>query len=153
MPKENASKCQALRERSSLNPRPERVRDPLFGEEEFFDPRDLVQVKYEMLRRVRREEQTIGQASSDFGFSRPAYYKAQEAFEREGLAGLIPRKRGPRRRHKLREEIVVFLEELQEKEGRTSSPTLVERIEERFGLRVHKRSIERALAAAKKKRR
>jgi len=150
---ENDSKCQALREHWSLNPRPEKVKDPLFLEEEFFDPRDFVQVKYEMLRRVRVEEQTVTEASSAFGLSRPAYYKAQETFEREGLAGLIPRKRGPRRRHKLSKEVVRFLEETLEREGRLSPGTLVELVEERFGLRVHRRTIERALGAAKKKQR
>lgn len=151
MAHENALKCQALREHWSLNPRPEKVKDPLFLEEEFFDPRDFLQVKYEMLRRVRVEEQTVTKTAFAFGLSRPTYYKAQETFEREGLAGLIPRKRGPRRRHKLSEEVVMFLEETLEREGQLSPRTLVERVEERFGLRVHRRTIERALASAKKK--
>jgi hypothetical protein len=46
-----------------LNPSPERVTDELF--QEFFDPRDLVQVKYEMLRRVQTEGQPVGRSAID----------------------------------------------------------------------------------------
>lgn len=45
-------KVRALRS-SRVNPRPEAVSDPLFAGSEFFDARDLVQVKYEMVRRVQ----------------------------------------------------------------------------------------------------
>lgn len=147
------SKSEELRRRYSLNPRPERVTDPYFTEDAFFDPRDMMQVKYEMLRRVRVDEQSIQQASSAFGLSRPAYYRAQSAFDREGVAGLLPKKRGPRHRHKLSAEVVSYLEEVLVQQGRFSSQALVTRVFERFGIRVHKRSIERALAASKKKRR
>ena len=46
-------KRQTLRRHGTLNPEPESVTDPLFHGNDFFDPNDLVQVKYEMLRRVR----------------------------------------------------------------------------------------------------
>lgn len=146
----DSKRCE-LREQFSLNPRPDRVTDPLFLEDEFFDPRDLVQVKYEMLRRVSVEEESITRAASAFGFSRPAFYQARKAFERVGLVGLVPRKRGPRRRHKLSGEVVAFLEKTLRLEGRLSSQILVKRVEERFGIRIHKRSIERALPGLKKK--
>jgi hypothetical protein len=65
-------------------------------ENEFFDPLDLVQVKYEMLRRVRADHKSIRRAAQDFGFSRPSVYRARAAFERAGLPGLLPAERGPR---------------------------------------------------------
>jgi hypothetical protein len=46
-------KLTILRQSHTLHPRPDQVRDPLFTSgSPFFDPRDLVQVKYELLRRV-----------------------------------------------------------------------------------------------------
>ena len=48
-------KSLALRQQGCLNPHPERVTDELFQTREFFDPRDRVRVKYEMLRRVETE--------------------------------------------------------------------------------------------------
>src|SRR6476646_10065206 len=56
MPKSEDAKRQALRQQASLNPHPEHVRDELFQGNDFFDADDLVQVKYEMLRRVHKDE-------------------------------------------------------------------------------------------------
>ena len=58
--------------------------------------RDLLQVKYEMLRQVRVENQAVSHVAEAFGFSRPSFYLAQAGFAARGLAGLIPQKRGPR---------------------------------------------------------
>ena len=99
-------KVKALREARSLNPRPEAVIDEAFSTEEFFDPRDLVQVKYEMVRRVRVEGAAGGRAPANFGFSRPSWYAAADALDSGGLPGLVPARPGPRRAHKLTEEIV-----------------------------------------------
>src|SRR2546425_12460626 len=46
-------KTEALRQRGCLNPYPEKVADPLFAGSDFFDARELDQVKYEMVRRSR----------------------------------------------------------------------------------------------------
>ena len=145
-------KLEALRQQGCLHPHPERVTDPLFAGSDFFDGRDLVQVKYEMLRRVQAEGQPVGQSAEAFGFSRPSFYQAQAALEREGLAGLVPKKKGPRRAHKLDPEVMAFLQEQLAAEPAVRSAQLAARLEERFQLKVHPRSIERALVRAKKKR-
>ena len=46
-------KARVLKEQGVLNPEPEEILDERFRTEAFFDARDLVQVKYEMVRRVR----------------------------------------------------------------------------------------------------
>ena len=61
-------KEEALREARALNPRPEAVTDSAFAESQFLDPRDLVQVRYEMVRRVRAEGETVSAAAASFGF-------------------------------------------------------------------------------------
>lgn len=150
MPEKNP-KREALREQGTLNPRPRAVTDPLFAEDSFFDPRDLVQVKYEMLRRVQSEGHSVTDAAAAFGFSRPSFYQALSAFEGDGLAGLVPHKRGPKHAHKLTDEVLSFLAEIRQNEPSVQTPELVRRIQERFGTKVHSRSIERALLRTKKK--
>ncbi|MCX5737091.1 MAG: helix-turn-helix domain-containing protein [Proteobacteria bacterium] len=145
-------KIEALRARSCLNSHPESVTDPLFAASDFFDARDVVQVKYEMLRRVRRDGQPVSVSSSAFGLSRPSFYQAQSAFDLGGLAGLLPKKPGPRSAHKLSAQVVLFVEQLRQDDPGLRSTELCERVLERFGLEVHPRSVERALARAKKKR-
>jgi len=139
-------KAEALRAQRCLNPRPEAVTDAVFTGSEFFDARDLVQVKYEMVRRVQVDGQTVSAAAAAFGFSRPSFYEAAAAVRAGGLAALVPARPGPRRAHKLTEEIVGFAARLRATDPALRSAQLVEAIEQRYGVRVHPRSVERALA-------
>ena len=91
-------KVTALRESRCLNPRPEQVTDETFRSEEFFDARDAVQVKYEMVRRVRVDGAPVTATAAAFGYSRPSYYQAAAALAASGLDGLVPAEaRAPRR--------------------------------------------------------
>ena len=128
------------------------MRDPAFTEgSPFFDPEDLVQVKYEMLRRVREEGERVTEASAAFGFSRPSFYAAQAAFREAGLPGLVPQRPGPRRAHKISGPVLELLEEALAAEPALTSAALARLLWERLALRVHPRSIERALARRAKK--
>lgn len=147
----SAVKVQALRQSGTFNPRAGTIRDRLFLEESFFDPQDLIQVKYEMLRRVEQEDMPISAVAASFGFSRPAFYKARHDFAREGLVGLIGRRRGPKEGHKVTREIVSFVERTRSQEPAIGTPELVRRIQKQFAVLVHRRTVERALVAAKKK--
>jgi transposase len=139
-------KVKALRAERSLNPRPETVRDEAFVGSEFLDARDIVQVKYEMVRRVRVEGKAVSHSAAAFGFSRPSFYEAATAIDTGGLAALVPARPGPRRAHKLSDEVVTYVRSRQEAEPSLRSVDLVTIIGERFGIRVHPRSVERALA-------
>ena len=149
-PTEPHPKRQALRQAGTLNPRPARVTDELFADSDFFDPHDILQVKYEMLRRVRVDDFTVSQAVCRFGCSRPSFYHAHEAFTRGGLGALVPQKRGPRSAHKLSQTVWALIERTI---AADPAADLVAAVQQAFGISVHRRSIERALDRAKKKRR
>jgi transposase len=142
-------KEKALRDCGALNTHP--VVDALFSGNVFFDSRDLVQVKYEMLRRVHKEGESVSRSAASFGFSRPSFYKTSGEFNREGVPGLLPRKRGPRRRHKLTAEVLAFVEGFWTGEHPMGIPALLDKVEKHFGIRVHRRSLERALRQSGKK--
>jgi len=142
-------KEKALRASGALNTHP--VTDALFSDNDFFDSRDLVQVKYEMLRRVRKEGESVSRAAASFGFSRPSFYKSSEEFNQEGVPGLLPRKRGPQSRHKLTAEVLAFVEGLCTGEHPLGTPALLDEVEKHFGIKVHRRSLERALRQPGKK--
>lgn len=150
--KNSNSKAESLRLRGSLNRHPEKVLDPLFAGSEFFDPRDLVQVKYEMVRRVQADHQTVSGSAASFGFTRPSFYHAQARLKHGGLPSLVPQKPGPRRRHKLSAEVMAFVQELRSEDPSLRPADLAHRIMVRFGRKVHVRSVERALAPLEKKR-
>jgi len=142
-------KVAALRAQRSLNPRPEVVTDEAFGASEFLDARDLVQVKYEMVRRVRVEGDAVSRSAAAFGFSRPSFYQAAAAVDAGGLAGLVPARPGPRRAHKLTPEIVAFAAGHLAADPTLRSGDLADAIAAQFEVRVHPRSVERALARSR----
>ena len=130
------SKAEALLAEGTLNPAPEKVRRPQVpGQNEFFDPRDLVQVKYEMLRRVSVENGPVTEATEDYGVSRPTYYQAQAHFAEAGIAGLVPKKRGPRGPHKLQGEVLTVCREARSRRAsRSERAQLAALIRQKFDL-------------------
>jgi transposase len=143
------SKIDMLREEGALNPAPEKVRDPKFRDGDFFDPHDVVQVKYEMLRRVSVEKASVTEASDEYGVSRPTYYQAREDFEEAGIAGLVPKKRGPRGPHKIQADVLAFLRVQIVPGEPIRARELARLILEEFGLDVHPRTVERAVSGKK----
>jgi transposase len=139
-------KVTALRESRCLNPHPEQVTDPAFLTGEFFDARDAVQVKYEMVRAVTADGAPVTAAAAAFGYSRPSYYQAAAALAAAGLDGLVPARPGPRGGHKLTGQILTWAEQQLAADPALKAAGLADPIAAEFGVRVHPRSIERALA-------
>ena len=148
--KRNTAKRRALDQNGTLNKNADKVADPKFKNIAFFDPDDIVQVKYEMLR-SQKDGTGIIKASKSFGFSRITFYKVSKAFKKNGLSGLLPQKKGPRRAHKLSGEVMEFVGRLIEQKPGIKSDGIRQEIKDRFDLTVHKRSIERAIDRSKKK--
>lgn len=142
-------KAVALREENTLNPSPESVRDPAFQASEFFDPRDVVQVRYEMLRRVSVDSMSVTDVATEYGISRPTYYQARRGFDLAGVAGLVPKRRGPRGPHKLQGEILAFAQRQIVPGAPIRARDLAEQIRQEFAVRIHPRTIERALGRKK----
>ncbi len=147
--KSESPKANALREEGTLNPNPKKVRDPKFQQNEFFDPRDIVQVRYEMLRHVSIENTSVADATEEYGVSRPTYYQTRANFDKRGVAGLVPQRRGPRGPHKLQGEVLTFVEQQLVSGEPVRAPELVKLVQQKFGLRLHPRTIERAMAGKK----
>lgn len=141
-----------LQRTGTLNPHPDSVSDTLFKENPFFDPKDLLQVRYEMLRRHSVEGVSIVDVAAKFGVSRPTVYQAQAAFQRAGLSGLLPKHRGPKEGHKLSAEVIEYVRALRTAEPGFTTVACVHAVQGKFGITVHRRSLERALAGKKKPR-
>jgi transposase len=149
--KKRDPKSEALAQDGVLNPNPEAVRDPSFVSNPFFDAKDLVQVRYEMVRRHQVDGVAISEAAETFGVTRPTFYKAQSALQTAGLAGLLPNRRGPKGGHKVSAEVVAFVAALKAARPELTTSHCLDAISARFGVKVHRRSLERALARKKKR--
>jgi transposase len=143
-------RTERLKKEGTLHPNPDKVKTDLLEKSPFFDANDLMQMKYEMLRSVSVDQQPIADAAHTFGLSRVAYYHAQEQYQRHGLAGLLPRRRGPKHPHKFTPEVMSFIEEQLAATGQRPDWNLLsEQIEDRFGITTHPRSVERAVRLKK----
>jgi len=149
-PPDPKSKRQTLRRHGTLNPHPETVAHALFRKSEFLAPDDLLQVKYEMLRQVQVDQHSVSESAGACGLSRPSFYQAQAAFQRDGLFGLLPHKRGPQGGHKLTTEVMEFVAQQRTADASLTAPQLAESVRKRFQVQVHPRSIQRQLLRQKK---
>ncbi|MCL2661007.1 MAG: helix-turn-helix domain-containing protein [Acidobacteriaceae bacterium] len=143
------AKIRLLREAGTLNPEPEKVRDMKFLDGEFFDPHDMVQVRYEMLRRVSVDKASVSDVAEEYGVSRPTYYQTKAGFEEAGIAGLLPKKRGPHGPHKLEGSVLEFIQKHLIAGEPVRARALTRQIAEKFGIEVHPRTIERAVVGKK----
>ena len=134
---DSSKKLNALREDGTLNPRPEKVRHGLFSQREFFNAHDLLQVKYEALRAMDTEGASVTETSGEYGLSHPTLYAARKSFEKAGVKGLLGKKRGPRRPHKMTDEIVDYAEQQLCETPALKADELAARIARRFDVHVH----------------
>ena len=135
-----ASRLAALSETGLLHANPAAVRASLFtAGGGFFLAEDKVQVKYEMLRAHLVDAQSVTEAAATHGYSRAAFYLVLASFSTSGMSGLLDEARGRRGPVKLRAEIVSFIQE-----SAAGAGELVEQVEHRYGVRLHRRTIERA---------
>jgi transposase len=142
--KSDLDKATALNDSGTLNSLPESVRDTLFQTNEFFDPRDIVQVKYELLRRVQSDGIRISEAAKSFGFSRLSYYRIASLFKELGLYGLLPKKRGPKHGHKLHSKVLDFMKTLIQENPSKKNSEIKTAVENTFNISISTRTIERS---------
>jgi transposase len=142
---DNRSKTEVLIEEGTFNPSPDKVRDPKFRAGEFFDPRDAVQVKYELLRRVIIDKLSVTEASDEYGVSRPTFYQAKADFHVAGIAGLVPAKPGPRGPHKVDDDVLAFLRARVVTGEPLRARELAKLVRDKLDIELHPRTIERVL--------
>lgn len=144
------AKLAALEATGTLNRNPLAVVDPLFRKHGFFDSRDLLQVRYEMVRRHQVDDVPVAMTAQQFGVSLPTVYQAQAVFAAEGLAGLLPKRRGPKQGHKLTPEILAHIAQLRTERPDWRTSDLLADLQHTFGTTIHRRSLERVLRGKKK---
>lgn len=132
-----------LTKNGTFNKNYDKVSEQKFISDDFFDPQDLVQIKYEMLRTARDSERNISEVADAFGFSRAAFYKIKASFEQEGISAFNPDKSGPKGAKKFTEEHQRFVDNYLTTHPKTSSDNLTVILKRERGIEISKRTIER----------
>ena len=151
-PSNGIQKVASLRAEHCLHPHPERVRACLFQHNVFFDARDALQVKYEMLRQPRVDGAEITSAAVQQGYSRVTWHQCKLRYEVQGIQGLVPRLRGPREGHKLDHELTALLVARKAASPGETSAMLAAWLLGLHGIRMHARSIRRCLQTCRPKK-
>jgi transposase len=139
----------ALEQAGLLHPTPEAVSAAPFRDRpEFFAAFDKVQVKYEMLRAHLVEGESVTAAAAEHGYSRASFYLVAHAFEESGMVGLLDERPGRRGPVKLSAEVLAFLAARRRERPGASGAELADELERALGVRLHRRTVERALRAA-----
>lgn len=140
------AKQEELHKNGTFNHHADTISAEVFASSRFFDAHDLIQVKYEMLRAVEKEEGDVSSISAAFGFSRVSFYQIKKAFDQNGVSGLTPKKRGPKGSRKLNSDDVVFARGL---EGTHTKAKILALLRDERGVKVSKRTLERQLSCKK----
>lgn len=140
------SKEDTLKRNGTYNRHHDSVKAEDFRHSVFFDPKDLAQVKYEMLRSVAKGESSILEASSRYGFSRQSYYSIKDSVDKEGLSALIPKKTGPRHSYKLTEKGQSFIDRYVADHPDARSNEVNAALQKETGISVHNRTVDRYMA-------
>ncbi len=141
----SSQKRKALLASGTLNPHPEAVQSELFSAENFFDPHDKAQVKYEMLRIHQVEGMTVTEACRQFGFSRESFYQIRDTFHQQGFSAFLPAKRGRKGPSKLKGEALEFALAKKQEEPEIDPGRLATLVAQRYGIEVHRTTVQRAL--------
>ena len=139
------SKDDTLKKNGCFNQNHESVSASIFQSDPFFDKKDVVQVKYEMIRAATREEDSITSIADAYGFSRKSYYQINESFKSGGLNALVPKKTGPKGPRKLKPEVLEFVEAYLVVHKNAKAQEISKQLETVKGIKVHPRSIYRYL--------
>ena len=91
------------------------------------------------------------EVAAGFGVSRQAFYEAAAAFEARGIPGLVPKRPGPKRAHKCTDAVVDYVERWRAGQDVRPDEPLTAAVSRRFGISIHARSLDRAVARRKKK--
>ncbi len=132
-----------LEKEGLLNPKPERISHPLFKTLDFFDPLDLPQVRYELIRAARAEKISVVQTCNLFGFSREYFYKLERAFMARGYVALLGSTMGRRPIIALNQEVVNFIVHRKIEEPKLSGENLRKEIQQLYNVHCSRRTVER----------
>ncbi len=136
-------KMNFLQHEGLLNPRPERVTHPLFETLDFFDPYDLPQVRYEMLRSARAEQNSVADACRLYGFSREYFYRLERNFMDRGYVSLLGSSMGRRPLIAMNQEIVNFIVHRKLEQSNLSGEDLRKEILKLYKVDCSRRTVER----------
>jgi len=139
------TKDNLLKKDGAFNDNYENVTAGIFETSPFFDKKDIVQVKYEMIRAVSNNEGSVTKIAGTHGLSRKSYYQVKKAFETGGLPALTPKKTGPKGAFKMDADTLSFINAFRKSHKNAKPEEISAALEEEKKIKVHPKTIIRHL--------
>ena len=96
--------------------------------------------------RTKVDGLSVTEAADQFAYTRQGFYQVQRAFEEEGMAGLIEKKRGRRGPVKCTPEVLKFVLGKKQADPELTGRDLTVLLREQQGVAVHRRTIEKIVS-------
>ena len=141
-------KVEHLRATHTYNEQHDKVTDELFANSELFDPRDLLQVRYEIVRAVGRGE-SPEKVAARFGVSGMTARRYAGRMGEGGLSALLPARKGPGGPRALGAAGEEFVDAYVEGHPGASGREVHEALEAALAPGVSQRTVERRIALTK----
>ncbi len=141
----DTNKIEFLKKEGIINTKPDRIIHSLFQNNDFFDPLDLMQVRYEMLRAARIENMTVSEACKQFGYSREYFYSLNRDFISRGFAGIMGSIMGRPPLLAQNPEIINYILQRKFTEPNLTGEDLRRELKSKFQLECSRRTVERLI--------
>ena len=138
------SKIEFLKQEGLLNKNSDRIIHSEFTNNAvtFYD---LPQVKYEFLRNVRIEGESVTSVCKKFGFSREYFYKLERLFMERGYVSLLNSSMGRRPVLSLNQEIILYIVNKKNENPKISGEQLRKEIMNCYKVECSRRTVERLI--------
>ena len=138
-----------LKETRTFNRNHDKINDNLFAESDMLDARDLLQVRYEMVRAVKIDKSSATEVAQRFGVSESTLNRNIRALNEGGVIALIPESKGPKGQYSLDEDELKFIDSYLEAHPDATGGQVYSALLKEKQSTVSKRTVERHLASKK----
>lgn len=140
------NKEERLKESNTYNPKCDKVTACDFIENEVMDSRDLLQVRYEIVRAIEYDNKPVKEICSEFGVSASTARRYVRNLKEGGLIALVPEQKGPSGPTKLSKDAADFIDTYLKNNPKASGGKVHNALENRLHPGISKRTVERYLS-------
>ena len=140
-----------LKANHTFNFRNDKVIASRFIESDLYASRDLLQVRYELVRSIEEGDIALDEVPDKYGVSSVTAKRYVRSFKEGGMIALVPEQKGPKGPSSLDDEALRFIDSYIAEHPKASGRKVHEALESERHLGISKRTVERYLSSKKAK--
>ena len=145
------NKEEHLRATQTFNTNYAKINDPIFQRSGIMDPRDLLLVRFELVRSLELDGKPIEEVCSQYGISPCTARRYVRDMKERGLIALVPEKRGPNGPSVMTDEIANYIDKYLTDHPKASAGKVYQSLVDAKKVTIGKRTVERYISSKKGK--